>query len=172
MSSGPFTHRPDSAPVLREVRDATDELERIYREHGDRMWRAVLAFTRDPEIASDAVAEGFAQALRRGVELREPERWLWRTVFRVAAGALKERWRTGMEVPETSYEMEYPARDLFVALARLSPNQRAAIVMHDALGYTSGEVADAIGSTAAAVRVHLVRARRRLRGLLEEVDDA
>ena len=33
------------------------ELERLYREQGDRMWRAVLAFAGDPEVASDAVAE-------------------------------------------------------------------------------------------------------------------
>jgi DNA-directed RNA polymerase specialized sigma24 family protein len=37
------------------------EIERLYREGGDRMWRAVLAFAGDPEIASDAVAEAFAQ---------------------------------------------------------------------------------------------------------------
>jgi DNA-directed RNA polymerase specialized sigma24 family protein len=41
------------------------ELERLYREQGDRMWRAVLAFAGDPEVAKDAVAEAFAQALSR-----------------------------------------------------------------------------------------------------------
>ena len=41
------------------------ELERIYREQGERMWRSLLAFSGDPEISSDAVAEAFAQALRR-----------------------------------------------------------------------------------------------------------
>jgi DNA-directed RNA polymerase specialized sigma24 family protein len=41
------------------------------------MWQAVLAFAGDPEVASDAVAEAFAQALRRGDAIRSPERWLW-----------------------------------------------------------------------------------------------
>jgi RNA polymerase sigma-70 factor (ECF subfamily) len=45
------------------------------------MWQAVFAFAGDPEVASDAVAEAFAQALRRGDAIRSPERWLWRTVF-------------------------------------------------------------------------------------------
>jgi len=55
--------------------DALREVERLYREQGDRLWRAVLAFAGDPEVASDAVAETFAQALRRGDAVRDPERW-------------------------------------------------------------------------------------------------
>ena len=48
-----------------------ERLERLYREQGARMWHAVLAFAGDPEVASDAVAEAFAQALRRGDEIRD-----------------------------------------------------------------------------------------------------
>lgn len=69
----------------------TDRIERLYRERGDRIWRGLLAFSGDPEVASDAVAEAFAQVLRRGEEVRDPERWVWRAAFRIAAGELKER---------------------------------------------------------------------------------
>jgi DNA-directed RNA polymerase specialized sigma24 family protein len=67
------------------------ELERLYRSQRGRMWQAVFAFAGDPEVASDAVAEAFTQALRRGDAIRSPERWLWRTVFRIAAGELNAR---------------------------------------------------------------------------------
>jgi hypothetical protein len=40
------------------------------------MWRALLVFAGDAEVASDAVAEAFAQALRRGGEIRDPKRWV------------------------------------------------------------------------------------------------
>jgi DNA-directed RNA polymerase specialized sigma24 family protein len=50
----------------------TDRIERLYGERGDRIWRAVLAFSADPEVASDAVAEAFAQVLRRGDEVGTP----------------------------------------------------------------------------------------------------
>lgn len=147
-----------------------EQLERLYRERGAAMWRAVLAFAGDPEVASDAVAEGFAQALHRGTEIRDPERWLWRVVFRVAAGMLRDRRRSGPLVVEGSYEMEEPARELVVALAQLSPRQRAAVVLHHSAGYPVKEVAAIIGSTPGAVKVHLLRGRRRLRELLEEDD--
>lgn len=145
-----------------------DDLERLYREQGGRMWRAVLAFAGDPEVASDAVAEAFAQALRRGDQIRDPERWLWRAAFRIAAGDLKERGRRVPAVVEESYEMEEPARELVAALAKLSDKQRSAVVLHHAAGHPVSEVAEIIGSTSAAVRVHLMRARRRLRELLED----
>jgi RNA polymerase sigma-70 factor (ECF subfamily) len=147
-----------------------ERLERLYREQGDRMWRAVLAFAGDPEVASDAIAEAFAQALRRGDAIRDPERWIWRTVFLVASGELKARARTVPLEREGVYEMEEPARELVAALARLSERQRAAVVLHHAAGYPVREVASIIGSTPAAVKVHLLRGRRRLRELLKEND--
>jgi RNA polymerase sigma-70 factor (ECF subfamily) len=149
----------------------TDRIERLYRERGDRIWRGLLAFSGDPEIASDAVAEAFAQVLRRGDEVRDPERWIWRAAFRIAAGELKERRRSEVLGTAGSYEMEEPARDLVVALGALSERQRVSVVLHDAAGYPSKEVPRIIGSTEVGVRVHLMRARRRLRELLKEDDD-
>jgi RNA polymerase sigma-70 factor (ECF subfamily) len=173
-----FTFHPVIPPVKVRVDRAPaggsrmDRIERLYRERGDRIWRGVLAFSGDPEVASDAMAEAFAQVLRRGDEVRDPERWVWRAAFRIAAGELKERRRTGVTVTPGSYEMEEPARDLVVALGALSERQRAAVVLHDAAGYPAREVARIVGSTEAAVLLHLMRGRRRLRELLMEDDDA
>ena len=150
----------------------TDTIERLYRERGDRIWRGLLAFSGDPEVASDAVAEAFAQVLRRGDEVVDPERWIWRAAFRIAAGELKQRRRSEAFVAEGSYEMEEPARDLLVALRALSERQRTAVVLHDAAGYPAREVARIVGSTEAAIRVHLMRGRRRLRELLKDDVDA
>jgi RNA polymerase sigma factor (sigma-70 family) len=150
----------------------SDEIERLYRERGDRIWRALLAFAGDPEVASDAVAEAFAQVLRRGNAVRDPERWVWRAAFRIAAGELKERRRSRVAVRPGLYEMEEPARDLVVALGALSERQRVSVVLHDGAGYPSKEVARIIGSTEAAVRVHLMRGRRRLKELLKDDDGA
>ncbi len=147
------------------------ELERLYREQGERMWRALYAYAGDPEVASDAVSEAFAQALRRGNAIREPDRWVWRSAFRIAAGEMKRRRsEVGGSSAEATYEMEEPARELLEALRSLSPKQRAAVVLHHAGGYPVSEVAAIIGSTTAAVKVHLMRGRRRLRELLEDED--
>ena len=147
------------------------ELERLYRDQRDRMWRAVFAFAGDREVATDAVDEAFTQALRRGDAIRSPERWVWRSVFRIAAGALKERGSPLREQVEEVNEMDDLAEDLVVALSRLPEKQRAAVVLHHAIGYPASEIAAIIGSTAPGVYVLLSRGRKRLRDLLE-TDDA
>jgi RNA polymerase sigma-70 factor (ECF subfamily) len=153
------------------VGEPSDELERVYRELGARLWRAVLAFTGDREVANDAVAEAFAQALRRADSLRSAERWVWRAAFRIAAGELKDRRTREPLGAGGSYKMPDPRIDLLDALAELSPRQRAALLLHDYAGYSASEAGAILGSTASTVRVHLTRARRRLRRLLDD-DDA
>ncbi|MEX2458069.1 MAG: sigma-70 family RNA polymerase sigma factor [Actinomycetota bacterium] len=116
------------------------------------------------------MAEAFAQALRRGDAIRDPAKWIWRTAFRLAAGEMKERRRRG-EMPEQTYEGPESVRDIVDALKTLSPRQRAAIVLHDYIEYSVREVASIVGSTPAAIRVHLSTGRRRLRERLEITDE-
>ncbi|HJP65117.1 MAG TPA: sigma factor-like helix-turn-helix DNA-binding protein [Actinomycetota bacterium] len=60
---------------------------------------------------------------------------------------------------------------LISSLRRLSPSQRAAVILHHYAGYSTKEVAALIGSTNAAVKVHLSRGRKRLRKWLEANDE-
>ena len=156
-----------------QVEDAEAEqgLELVYRNHGARLWRAVFAFAGDRQIADDAVAEAFAQALRRGQELRDPLAWIWRVAFRVAAGELKDRRARQAAFVDVPYEMPEPAWEIMRALARLSPMQRASIVLHHYGGYPTKDIAVILGSSSPAVRVHLSAGRRRLRETLEEDAD-
>lgn len=146
-------------------------LELVYREQGPRLYRALLLYSGDAEVASDAVAEAFAQALRRGDAIRSQERWIWKTAYRVAAGELDRRRSASAEEPEATYEIPETPLLLSVAMRELSPMQRASVALHDFAGYTLREVAAITGSTASAVSVHLVRAHRKLRRHLEEDPD-
>ena len=137
---------------------------------GPRLYRALLLYTGDREIARDAVSEAFAQALRRGDAIRSVERWIWKTAYRVAAGELDRRLGGG-PTPEAAYEIPETPLLLSVAMRELSPMQRASVALHDFAGYTLLEVAAITGSTASAVSVHLVRAHRKLRRHLEEEAD-
>jgi DNA-directed RNA polymerase specialized sigma24 family protein len=116
------------APVNTEPRDA---VERVWREQGAKLWRSLVAFTGDPEVATDAMAEAFAQALGRGDAVREHDRWIWRSSFRIAAGELKARGQRPGREDESVYVMPEPIADLVRALGTLSPNQRAAAILHD-----------------------------------------
>src|SRR5438128_10945162 len=133
------------------------------------IWRGVFVFAGDREITSDAVWEAFAQALRRGDEIHDIERWVWRAAFKIARGELKHGRQT-QELSDQSVEMPLPAVDLVAALTSLSPMQRGAVVLHHYAGYSTREAANILGSTASAVTVHLDRARKKLRNALEVHD--
>ena len=152
------------------VDDITDAVERTYRDQAERLWRALVLFGGDPEVASDAISEAFAQAIARGPAIRDLDGWVWRAVFRIARGELKRRGRLSSELPELSAELPPETVDLMRALAVLSPKQRASIVLHHYAGYSTKETAEIIGSTAGAVGMHLDRGRRRLRELLGDAD--
>ena len=146
--------------------ESTVAVERIYREHGSRLWWALLAWTGDRDVATEAVAESFAQALGRGDALRDPLAWIWKAAFRIAAGEMKRR-RATHQLLDAPYEMEEPT-GVLEALRRLSPKQRAAVVLFHYCGYRLSEIAEILGSNRATVSVHLSRGRRRLRAILQE----
>ena len=68
-------------------------IEQVYREQSARIWRALLLYSSDPEIASDATAEAFAQLLGRGPGVRDPPAWVGRTAFKIAGGSLAKKGR-------------------------------------------------------------------------------
>lgn len=158
---------------LEAEEDRTDErdLEAVYRREGEGLWRALVLATGNPEVASDAVAEAYAQALRRGDALDNPAAWVRHTAFRIAAGEMK-RIRALEPLPaEISSEVPEAFSDLWRALASLSQHQRTAVVLADYAGHSHRDIARILGSSVAAVGVHVHRGRKHLRALLEESDD-
>lgn len=139
-----------------------------------RLWRALLAWSHCADVADEAVAEAFAQLLRRGDGVVDPEAWVWRTAFRLAGGELQARRRRGLtvdgEVPDLGTSLREPAVHLVGALQRLSDQQRAVVVLCELVGHPAPEAARILGTSAATVRVQRMRARRRLRDLLGDDD--
>ena len=145
------------------------EIERVYREVGNRLWWALLAYTGDREMASDAAAEAFARALAAPDTIRDPAAWVWRVAFRVATTLLRAPKTTGER--ETGYEIDDRAAAVMLALKQLPQKQRAVFVLFYLEDRPATEIADLLGMAPATVSVHLHRARRKLRSILGD-DDA
>jgi RNA polymerase sigma-70 factor (ECF subfamily) len=151
-------------------------IEDLYRQDGDRLWRALLAYSRDPELASDAVAEAYAQLIRRGASVSNPQAWVWRAGFRIAAGELKARRAstdldsagTGGMAGTTPVAPVDPGvdHDLLDALAQLPPKQRAAVVLFYYADASVRDIAARTGMSQLSVRVNLSRGRQRLKQIL------
>ena len=143
-----------------------DSIEAIYRQEADRLWRALFAYAGDPEIASDAVSESFAQAIRRGSAIRDPRAWVWKSGFRIAAGELKHRSLSDHVVPDGSYLDPEMDTELLGALAQLADGQRAAVILHYYADASVREISRRTGMSQLSVRANLSRGRKRLKLLL------
>jgi RNA polymerase sigma-70 factor, ECF subfamily len=151
------------------------DIESIYRSNAAQLARAVYAYVGGRRhLAEDAVAEAFARALEHVQEIRTPLPWIYTTALRVAARELQRERRPVPEMPDAVPGIDpLEIREVLEALATLTLNQRAAVVLHDQEGMTAPEIARLLGMSSATVRVHLFRGRKRLRELLgsEEVVD-
>lgn len=156
-----------------EVGERERDYASLYREIGPQLWRAILVYSGGRrEIADDAVGEAFVRAMEVDGTIRRPFPWLYRTAFRIAGAELRhdpprlQQAQTHFDDPGTG--------DLMRALRQLSPSQRAAVFLHYEVDLPVREVARMMGTSSAAVKVHLHRGRNRLRHMLgtEEVDNA
>ena len=146
--------------------DDEHDLEAIWREEGPALWRAILAFSGGRrDVADDAVAEAFARAIERSETVRDPKPYLYRIAFRIAAEDLR---RKGAALEDHAVTDPEPLVDLLEAMRRLSPAQRAAVYLHYRADMPVKEIARLLDTTGAAVRVNLMRGRRRLAELLGE----
>ena len=153
--------------------EANARVRGVYESQHVRLWRALAAWSGSCDVADEAVAEAFAQLLRRGEAVDDPVAWVWRSGFRIAAGELQRRRRdVRYEVGEVALPDGAPDTviDLVRALHHLTDQQRACVVICDLLEYSAEEAGPLLGTSAATVRVQRMRARQRLRARLE-VDD-
>jgi RNA polymerase sigma factor (sigma-70 family) len=159
-------------PPLRLKREAGPTFEQLYRRHAQEVYQYALALLTNPADAEDVTQTTFLNAYRayeRGERPRKPHNWL----IAIAHNVCRMRWRQAGarprevaldEAPEPStLDQERPDLELVLtALARLSFNQRAALVMRELEGRSYQEIAEVLGVTVSAVEALLFRARRRL----------
>jgi RNA polymerase sigma-70 factor (ECF subfamily) len=149
-----------------------------FEEHRTHLLRVGYRITGSLADAEDAVQEAWLRWNARGDDVRDERAWLTTVVGRVcldrlrSAAARRERY-VGPWLPEplvTTPEDDGPlatvVRDesvrmaAMVVLERLSPPQRVAFVLHDALDLPFAAIADVLGCTEATARQHAARARR------------
>jgi RNA polymerase sigma factor (sigma-70 family) len=153
------------------------DLERLYTRHKRDVYRFVLRDVRDPDEAEDITQTAFLdayRALRRGDEPQQPQAWL----LTIAQNAARRRFRTRAARPlEVELDAEFiaapdregpSADDIRIALERLRPAQREALVLREIGGRSYVEIAAAMDMSVPAVETLLFRARRALR---VELDD-
>jgi RNA polymerase sigma-70 factor (ECF subfamily) len=151
----------------------------LVARHRDRAWAVALRTTGDRADAADAVQEAFVKAYRTIASFRGDAlftTWLHRIVVNACLDLMRRsRVRTTLPLDETSNAVADPAdpvsrvdlgRDVVAALARITPDQRAAIVLVDLEGYSVEEAAEVLEVPVGTVKSRCHRGRIQLAELL------
>jgi len=161
--------------VERAGRGDHDAFGQLVLERIARLDAAARLILRDPELARDAVQEALVGAWRDLPGLRDPDAfdaWIHRITVRSCLGILRRRRRRVIEVELTPLA-DVPVGDFgpFIvdrdeverALARLSPDHRAVVVLHFFLGLPLPEVAAALGIPLGTAKSRLHRSLAAMR---------
>jgi RNA polymerase sigma-70 factor, ECF subfamily len=154
------------------------DLEALFREHWPRAHRAAYLVVHDSAAAEDITQEAFLAAIRsldRFDRARPFGPWLHRIVVNRAidwarSRALRAEVGDGAlaAVAESDRAGGAFSPPVVAALAALSPDHRAVIVLRHLLEYTPGEIAELLDVPRGTVNSRLRRALDELADRLEE----
>src|SRR5690349_3739621 len=166
---------PRTRKSLRQAifkRPSDRAFEQLYKRHAREVHQYALALLANPADAEDVTQTTFLNAYRafeKGERPHKPHNWL----IAIAHNVCRMRWRQAGsrprevaldEAPEPAAldDEQLDLDEVLTALAALSFNQRAAIVMRELEGRSYQEIAGVLGVSVSAVEALLFRARRNL----------
>jgi len=171
--------RGGEAELVRRAQTGDREaFGRLAEHHQRAVFRFLVGLVADHHAAEELTQETLLRAFRRIGDLRNPERmrvWLVAIARNLARRWLRRHRRRSVAVldPQTPAPASNPRRDERVAavtqaLARLKPAEREVLVLFEMEGLSHAEIAAITGATESALRNRLMRAKRKLRRMLEE----
>ncbi len=147
----------------------------LFRRHKDRMWAVALRTCRDPEMAADAVQDGFINAFRRADSFRGDSKvttWLHRIVVNACLDRLR-RVKPTVDISDhepvesRDYHHSVEVRlDVREALDKLPDGQRMALILVDMQGMSVAEAAAVLDVAEGTIKSRCARGRSAMAELL------
>src|SRR6201996_1779844 len=168
----------DHELLRRHVAGDADAFGELFRRHRDRLWAVALRTVCDPDEAADALQDAMVSAFRRAADFRGESAvttWLHRIVVNASLDRLRRR--AARPALSTGDEQAFealvaqdgdPARtsdtrlDVDAALRLLPPQQRAALVLVDMLGFSVADAAVILEVSEGTVKSRCARSRAKL----------
>lgn len=148
--------------------EAHDELVRLMAHYERPLYNYLLVLSGSRDIALDQTQETFLRAfehLRRDRPINAG--WLYKVARNQALNDLKRRKRIAAQIDMA--EVMAAESDtgvtfsVHLALARLSTEDREVLYLCDVDGFDAAQIGQMLGIRAGAVRMRILRARRRFR---------
>jgi RNA polymerase sigma-70 factor (ECF subfamily) len=164
-----FSARQERAWVRDAQAGDASAVEALFRAHWRPAFRAAYLVVHDAAAAEDIAQEAFLAALRRlhQFDRRRPfGPWLHRIVVNRAidwSRARQVRGETAFAEGAVWHDTRELSDETVAALAQLTPEHRAVIVLRHLLGYSPGEIAELLDLPRGTVNSRLRRGLDTLR---------
>ncbi len=181
----------DAKLLSRHVAGDPGAFGELFRRHRDRLWAVAVGTIGDPDEAADAVQDAMIAAFRRADTFRGDSAvttWLHSIVVNAALDRMRRRavcpttacqdaealdaLAASGQPPADPSGSSDTAIDVRAALQHLVPDQRAALVLVDMLGYSVADAARILGVTEGTVKSRAARGRARLLPRLQHLKPA
>jgi RNA polymerase sigma-70 factor (ECF subfamily) len=166
--------------LRRHVNGDTDAFGILFTRHRERLWAVAVRTLGDADDAADALQDAMISAFRRAGSFRGDSAvttWLHRIVVNACLDLLRRRAArpatTGLadgtmdalapaaQGSATAADSD-TALDVAAALRTLPPDQRAALVLVDMLGYSVADASEVLGVSEGTVKSRCARGRAKL----------
>ncbi len=170
------------------------EIDRLYKEHRDGLYRYVLKIVGSRELAEDITEDAFLRSVEKHGDLKETaafRSWLYTIAYRKCLDCINEQKRTvsldsdggsaaaeerarlnePLKLPEDYAVNEDTKRRLGGLIDQLKPSMRSAVMLYYYDGLSIDEVAKRLGISSNAAAQLLFRARRKLKKQLERLPE-
>jgi len=179
--SPPADGPSDTELLQRHVAGDPDAFGELFQRHRERLWAVAIRTLGDPEEAADALQDAMIAAFRRADSFRGDSAvttWLHRIVVNAALDRMRRRAArptargqdedvldalatSGRPLSDPSGTTD-TSLDVQAALRTLVPDQQAALVLVDMLGYSIADAAGVLGVSEGTVKSRAARGRAKL----------
>ena len=169
--------RVQANKVLLNVKGEGRSFEVFFQHEYAKLVRMLFAMTSDlaeaEDLAQDAMSRTWERWERVG-QMDSPAGYTYRVALNLQRKRIRHLGVRARRLPlirPTHPVQPHVSGEVVSALAMLSPEQRAAVLLIEWVGMPAEEAAPILGVTVAGVRTRLHRARQALRRSLEDEDE-
>ena len=156
---------------------------RLYEEYADYALRCAAAITQNKALAADAVQEAFIRVYRHFASYDQDKPfkpWLYRILVNECRRTMKNSSKT-ISIDEYLEKGVHPSADdqysfqeyeqLYASIQRLSDLYRIPIILKYLNDFSEKEISEILGLNLNTLKSRLLKGRRKLRCLLETMDE-
>lgn len=161
-------------------------LTEIYDQYYQRVRKFILHTVRNEWLADDLIQETFIRINANLENVRDPAKlqsWIFRIAYNLCQDYFRNRGKIltsgEQEIPEEIADEMLPTVQkqleqgqmracVFGLVKRLPESLQSVIILSDISEFSQKEIAEIMGITPDNVKIRLFRARKKLKGLLEE----